>query len=96
MFLSFVFFWGREDEDKGKEENGQTFFLFKTALLDIYSKNSTHSLFCAWSFVLVHIWYTPSERPKGFLNSTSKKLKDGSRTMANAIFHGPWCKSALS
>ena len=29
-------------------------------------KKSTHLLFGAWSFLLVHIWLTPSEGPKGF------------------------------
>ena len=31
-------------------------------------KLSTRSLFGAWSFLLVHIWFTPSEGPKGLVN----------------------------
>ena len=34
----------------------------------INKKNPTHLLFGAWSFLLVHIWFTPSEGSKGFVN----------------------------
>ena len=27
-----------------------------------------------WSFLLIHIWFTPSEGPKGFVNLFLKKL----------------------
>ena len=43
-------------------------FFSKLPFLGIYQKRSPHSFFGAWSFLLVHIWFTPSERPKGFVN----------------------------
>ena len=44
------------------------FIFYKTALLEhILKKNSTFT-FGAWSFVLAHIRFTPSEGPKGFVN----------------------------
>jgi hypothetical protein len=68
-FMIF-FFRGREDKDKRRQENGQTWilFLFKTALFGHMLKKSAHSFFGAWSFLLVHVWFTPSEGPKGFVN----------------------------
>ena len=44
------------------------FFSFKTILFGHILKMSTRSLFGAWSFLLVHIRFTPSEGPKGFVN----------------------------
>jgi hypothetical protein len=63
-------FWGREDEDKGRQKNGQTCIFPKLPFLDtptlfsrIPIKKITHSLFGAWWFLLVHIWFTPSDGP---------------------------------
>ena len=44
-------------------------------------KKSTHPIFGAWSPLLVHVWFTPSQGPKGFLkymsfrNETMKIMK---------------------
>ena len=43
-------------------------YLFKTTYFEHILKKSTHSLLGAWSFLLVHIWFKPSEGPKGFVN----------------------------
>jgi hypothetical protein len=69
-YFILFYFRGREDEDKRRQENGQTWilFLFKTALFGHTLKKSAHSHFGAWSFLLVHVWFTPSEGPKGFVN----------------------------
>ena len=70
------FFCGREDEDKRRQENGQTLILFKTAL------------FGAWPTLLVHICLTPSEGPKGFVVFLrNQAIKIG--PWKNTIFHGP-------
>ena len=37
-------------------------------------KNSTRSLFGAWSVLLVHVRFTPSEGPKGFCKLISKEI----------------------
>jgi hypothetical protein len=42
-------------------------FFFQNYLYGHISKKSTHSLFGAWSFLLVHIWFTPSEGCKIFI-----------------------------
>jgi hypothetical protein len=60
------FLWGREDEEKRKEDRRTIefdFFFFEHIL-----KISAHSLFGAWSFFLIRIWFTPSEGSKGFVN----------------------------
>jgi len=42
---------------------------FKIALFGhMLKKKSAHSLFGAWSFLLVHIWFTPSEGSTYFVN----------------------------
>jgi hypothetical protein len=66
-------FFGKENiktrEYKRIQENGQTWLIvFKTSLFSTYQKKSTHSLFGAWSFLLIHICFTPSEGPKNFIN----------------------------
>ena len=60
-----------------REWSNLVFFSFKNAHLGIYQKISTFT-FGAWSFLLVHNWFTPSEEPKGFMffilrNRTMKK-----------------------
>ena len=62
---------GREDEDKRMVKPQK--YLFWHIL-----KDSTHSLYGAWSFILVHIWFTLSEGPKGFVKRFFKKLEHGS------------------
>jgi hypothetical protein len=68
-------------------------FFFKTTLFGHVIKNSTRSLFGAWSFLLVYIRFTPSEGPKGFANRFLEKSNLGSWIMKsnhekNIIFHG--------
>ena len=62
-----------------------------------------HTWMETWSFLLVHIRFTPSEGPKGFVNcffferNRNMKVGPSSRTTEKPIFHGPtsWCKPAL-
>jgi hypothetical protein len=56
---------------KTKEDKGMVkldFFSFKITLFKHISHKSTHSIFGAWSFFLVHINFTPSEGPKVLIN----------------------------
>ena len=71
----------------------------------MYKIKSTHSIFGARSFFLVHIQFTPNEGPNGFANFFSKKSDDGSWTIKSDYgkrpssmvrLHGPWCKLALN
>ena len=99
--------WKQEDktsQDKKVNWMVQLKLFSIVLLLNIYSKKSTHLLFGAWSFLLVHIWFTPSEGPKGFVNWFFKKLDHGSWTiklehgnfhLPYVWIHGPWCKPAL-
>ena len=59
--------WGQE---KTKKMIILDFYLFfsKFSFLNIYWKNSAHSLFGAWSFLLVHICFTPYDEPNDFVN----------------------------
>ena len=99
--------WGREDEAKRRQRNGQTwfFFLLKTALFGHILKESAHSLFGAWSFLLVHIRFTPSERPEDFVKrffweigpwKLDHQVGPWKKTIFMVRLHGPWCKPALS
>ena len=65
--ILMILFWGggREDEDKIMVKLDFDFF---QTFLYWGIKKSTHSLFGAWSFLLVHIWFTHSEGPKDFVN----------------------------
>ena len=71
----FIFLW-REDEDERTQANDQTWlflffyflFFFKIAFLDIYQQYQHIYFLGAWTFLLVHIGFTPSEGPKGFVN----------------------------
>jgi hypothetical protein len=71
-------FLGRERKQR-RQEKGQTcpFWAY-------IWKKSIHSLFGAWSFLLVHIWFTPSE----------DKLDHGIMPYSMVWLHGPWCKPA--
>ena len=58
------------EEKRKTREWSNLNFCFKTIFLGIYTKKKpTHSLFGAWSLLLVHmIRFTQSEGPKGFVN----------------------------
>jgi hypothetical protein len=60
--LIMNFFGGREDEDKIMVKRD---FFSKLPIFGhiLEGKNSTHSLFGPWSFLLIHIRFTPSEGP---------------------------------
>jgi hypothetical protein len=84
-------FQGKEDNDKRRQENGQTWIFFsKIALFEHTLKNSTHPLLSAWSILSVHIRFTPSEEPKNFINWLFETMDIGpsSRTMQKN--HLPW------
>ena len=94
------FIWGIE---KTREWSNLNQFS-KLPLLDIYYKKSAHSLFGAWSFLLVHIRVTPSERPKDFVYCFLKTSDHGSWTMKSnhgrmpssmVRLHSPWWKPSI-
>ena len=65
-------------------------FFFETALFGhIYLKNLAHSLFGAWSSLLVHIRFTHSEGSKGFVNRFLKKSNHESWTMKSDLVKRP-------
>ena len=82
----------RQVKPKRIQENDQTWIFFKIALLSMYSKIPTHSLLGAWSFFLVHIWFTPSEGPKAFqtIFSRSRTMEVGPWTHTIKKGHLPW------
>ena len=65
-------------------------FFSKTAHRGHVLRKSTHLLFGARSFLLVHIMFTPGEGPKGFVKSIFLR----NRIMEKG--HGPWCNLSLS
>ena len=90
----------REDKRMIKLE-----FFSKVSLFGHTLKDSAHPFFGAWSFLLVHIRFTPSGGPKGFVNCTFKKSNHESwaiksdhekRPSFMVRFQVPWCKPALS
>ena len=79
-----------KNEDKRRLKNGRTWF-FLQSFLGHKSKKSTQSLFGAWSFLVVQIWFTPSESPKRlcrFLRNWIMGVGPSSWTMG--IGHFPW------
>ena len=105
--ILIIYLWGREDQDKRRQENDYFYFYFyfKNTLFGHTYKQIDTSNIGAWSFLLVHIRFTPSEGPKGFIISSFKKLDHGrwttisyheKRPSSRVWFHGPWCKLALS
>ena len=64
------------------------FIFSKLPFVGMYQKKSTHTFLGAWSFHLVHIWFTPNEGPKGFVHWFFEKLDHGSWTMEKC--HLPW------
>jgi hypothetical protein len=79
IFLGGICFGGKRRwrQEKTREWSNLISSL-KIAFLGHILKISTHSLFGAWSFLLVHIWFTPSEGPKSFVNWSFKKPNHGS------------------
>ena len=56
-----------EDEDKRRQGNGQNLIILKFGLLGQILKNEHIYFFGAWSLFLVHIQFTPSAGPEGFV-----------------------------
>ena len=61
--------------------------------------------FGAWPFLFIHIRFTPSKRPKGFVNwwftksdhgCWTIKSDNGKKPSSMVWFHDPWCKAAPS
>ena len=70
----------KEVEKKGRRPNMKERKIPKLPFLDIYIKNPTHPLFGAWSFLLVHVQFTPCEGSKGLKNAFFKKSDHGNVT----------------
>jgi hypothetical protein len=55
----------KRSEVKIKQENGQTCFFFsflgQKYIFKAYNNKTAHSFLSAWSFLLVHIQFTPNE-----------------------------------
>ena len=91
----------RSEDKRSPREDKRMFkfyyyFLFfhKCSFWTYIYKKTTHSQFGAWSFFLVHLWFTPSEGPKGFVDWFFKeirqeKLEHEVGPWKKAIFHGP-------
>jgi hypothetical protein len=63
------FLWGgKDDEDKRRQKTDQTWILFKLLYFGHILKKIAHLLFGAWSLLLLHIWFTPSEGPTDFVD----------------------------
>ena len=62
-----MIFFGKEKTNTREWSNLIYFFQHFPFWIFIYSKIG-HSHFGAWSFLLVHIEFTPSEGPKDFIN----------------------------
>ena len=76
-------------------ENKKTIELLlfsKLPFLSMYWKKSAHPLLAAWSFLLVHIQFTPSEGPNNFVNQFFKNMDHEMYTMNlyRVIRHLTW------
>ena len=94
IIFQWNYFW--EEKMKTREnKSGQAKNFQNYPFWTYIEKKSTHSLFGAWSFLLVHIQFTPREKPKGFVIWFFKKPNHGSWTiksdhgkMPSSMVHG--------
>ena len=94
-------FWGKEDQDKRRLKNGQTWiFLGQNYPFWTYTKKL--SIFTFWCMVIIplgHIGFTPNEEPKGFVKWFYKELDHEvgpwRRPSSIVWLHGLWCKPTL-
>ena len=79
IIIIIIFCRGREDKDKRRQNNGQTLnFFFKAALFGPFVKATHSPLLCMpWSFLLVHIQFTSSERSIDFVIDCFGELDHG-------------------
>jgi hypothetical protein len=87
-------------EDKRMVKHDLFLFFFKIAFLGHLLKNKLHIHFLVHGhYLLVHILFTPSEGPQGFvkshLESWTTKSDHGKRSSSILQFHSPWCKLTL-
>ena len=81
--------WGRQDEDKRRQINGKSWIYFKIAPFGHILRKLTRSHLGAWSFLLVHILFTPSEGPKGFCKVILQKQDHEVGPWRRVTSHGP-------
>ena len=93
-------FWGKR---RWKTRGGQMIKLclfFQNCHFWAYIKKISTFTFGARLVLLVHIRFTPSEGPKGFVNWFFKKsdhqVGSWKRPSSKVRFHGPWCRPTLS
>ena len=92
IFMILFYFILEEEKMKTKEDKRMVklcFFLVQKCLFVTHTQKSTHSLFGAWAFLLVHIWFAPSNGPKGYINWFWKKSAHESWTMKSDHGKGP-------
>ena len=94
-YNEIIMIFSGEKKTKTKEDKRMVKleFLSKLPFLDIYQKKSTRSFFGAWSFLLVHIHFTPSEGPEGFVNFfllRNRTMKVGPSSRNKKKGHLPW------
>ena len=84
--------WRIDDEDKRMVKLDFNFFSQNYPFWAYGIKKIAHSFCGTWSLLLVHIWLTPSERSKGFVNWYLNKLEHGSWTFKSdhGKGHLPW------
>ena len=92
IFYFFIFFLREESEEKMKKREDKRMvkheFLQNCPFWTYINKNQHIHFLVHGSFLLVHIWFTPSEGPKSFVNWILKKSDRGSCTMK--LNHGPY------
>ena len=84
-----------KEKMKTREWSTFFFFFFQKCSFWTYIKKQAHSLFGAWSFLLVHFQFTPSEGSKDFDNWFLTKSDHGKRPSSMVWLHGPWCSPTL-
>jgi hypothetical protein len=86
------FFWGREEKDKRRQENGQIWFFAKTILLGHILRNSAHILsvhgHSSWSTFGLDLVRDSKALSIDFLRNQTMNCRPSSRTMKKG--HLPW------
>ena len=105
FFFGQSFFIVTRREGKRKRRRSNMKKILKTTLFEHILKKTAHPLFGAWSLLLVHVWFTPSQGFKGFKNAFSRNeimevfpwiVTLGKMPFDMGQLHGPWSKQPLS
>ena len=97
----YIYDFGEEKmKTRGNKRSVTLDFFFQVFLFGAFKKKTNRQINSAWSFLLVHIHFTPSEGPKKLCKLLFSyfilKLDRGKWPSSMVRLHDLWCKPTLS